>query len=312
MDTLLLLLGLTFGPLVINKTTERGRLEFVHEWLREIWAGFCVLYTYYILTKPEVRELTMSIYRRDASWSYLVAFLVGGLLLCFYWWGTGKLLKETSSRPAEASSSSGGQEFVSRLNALISEGNSLQATCQGVPDAYKTPASNRSDLANSILGWKQRTENALTFDSDPRPLQMWKAAVLWAVPEKVPSIAIYCTELNVKIDILNRILTRKTMSAQQRIGQLSRFISEGNSIKQACIDDDKSALDQETQWMIKVMQWLGDNFDDNYAQDFNHALYPSTTMPGKHPPDFIAVWKRMQARVDVLSNIKQELVTQQK
>lgn len=89
--------------------------------------------------------------------------------------------------------------------------------------------------------------------------------MLWAVPEKVPSIAIFCTELNVKIDILNRILIRKTMSAQQRIGQLSRFISEGNSIKQACIDDDKSALGRETQWMIKVMQWLGDNFDDNYA-----------------------------------------------
>ncbi|HEY2497701.1 MAG TPA: hypothetical protein VGK24_11575 [Candidatus Angelobacter sp.] len=312
METVLFLLGLTFGPLVINKTTERGRLEFVHKWLREIWVLFCILYTYYVIAKPEVRELAMSAYRRDAAWSYLIAFVIGGSLLCFYWWGSAKLLKETSSLPATELTSSGNQEFVSRLSALISEGNSLQTTCQGVPDPYKTPAQHRADLANAILGWKQRTENALTFDSDPRPLQMWKAAVLWSVPEKIPSIALYCTELNVKIDILNRILARKTITVQQRVGQLSRFISQGNSIQQACIDDDKSPDSQETQWMIRVMQWLGDNFDDNYAQDFNHALHTSAAMPGNHSPEIIAIWKRTHARIDVLTRIRQELTTPQK
>jgi hypothetical protein len=310
MDTILLLLGLTVVPLVINKTTERGRLEFVHEWLREIWICFCILYTYYVITKPEMREFAMSFYVRNGLWSYAIVFVLGGVLLCFYWWSTGKLLNETSSHhPAVAAS--GSVESISRISALISEGNSLQVTCQSVPDSYNTPVQNRADLGNAIVNWKQRVENVLSFDSDPRPLQMWKQAILYSTPQKIMSIAIYCTELNVKMDVLNRVLGRKTMTPQQRIGQLSRFISEGNSIKQGCIDGDKFAFNQENQWMTKVMQWLGDNFDDNYAQDFNHALYPSIAMPGTHPAEFVAVWRRMQARGDVLSNIKQEIASQE-
>jgi hypothetical protein len=199
-----------------------------------------------------------------------------------------------------------GSDIINRISALISEGNSLQNTCQTVPDPYKTPAQNRADLVNAIGSWKQRVENALAFDSDPRPLQIWKAAVLWHVPETPEKVALYCTELNVRMDSLNRILARKTLTPEQRIGQLNRFISEGNSIKQTCLSDKVMDTD-ETQWMTKVMQWLGDNFDDTYAQDFNHALHPVTTMPGNHPPEITAMWNRMQARIDVLNNVKSEL-----
>jgi hypothetical protein len=127
--------------------------------------------------------------------------------------------------------------------------------------------------------------------------------------QAVSSIAIYCTELNLKMNVLNRILTRKSLTVAERIGQISRFISEGNSIKQACQADAGQLADEnEGQWMLKVMQWLSDNFDEHYAQDFNHALHPADgPMPGDHSEEIKRIWNRTHARTEVLGRIKKEL-----
>lgn len=96
MDIILLLLTVTVVPIVINKTTERGRFDFLHPWLREIWVALLVFYTYYLLSRPPVEGFMVG-YRRYGKSLYLVTFVAGGVLLSLYWWVTGWALKETSS-----------------------------------------------------------------------------------------------------------------------------------------------------------------------------------------------------------------------
>jgi hypothetical protein len=91
MDILLALLAVTVVPIVINKSTEKGRFDFIHPYLREIWMVLLVFFTWYILDKPNVKELAM---KHRYGWvGYLIAFLVGGILLSFYWAVTGWALR---------------------------------------------------------------------------------------------------------------------------------------------------------------------------------------------------------------------------
>lgn len=100
-------------------------------------------------------------------------------------------------------------ELRTRISSLIAEGRRLQRHCKGIPNSYKTPAASVPDLANAIVEWQQRVEILLSFDLDPAPLQKWESAILYGTPESVPSIAIYCTVLGVKMDALSEIAGSK-------------------------------------------------------------------------------------------------------
>jgi hypothetical protein len=93
MQTVVIFLVLTVVlPIVITKTTERGRFDFIHPWLREIWMVLLVLGIWYVLEQPLASEFIMR--HRDGKLAYLIVFLVGGLLLCLFWWLMGAVLQE--------------------------------------------------------------------------------------------------------------------------------------------------------------------------------------------------------------------------
>src|SRR6266571_4791311 len=102
MEIFIFLIVVLVVPILVNKTTERGRFDFVHPYLRHAWTGLLILFTYYVLDKPVVKEIVMRLFSRfgtsQAIWSYLTAFCVGGLLLCWYWYATGWLLKESGGQ----------------------------------------------------------------------------------------------------------------------------------------------------------------------------------------------------------------------
>jgi hypothetical protein len=100
METLLVILGAIFLPILVNKTTERGRFEWVHPHLRWIWVFILVIFTYYVLEKPMLKSIATDVHNRfrsSPSIGYLGASVVGILLMCIYWWATGYALSETSS-----------------------------------------------------------------------------------------------------------------------------------------------------------------------------------------------------------------------
>jgi hypothetical protein len=102
MEIFIFLIVVLVVPILVNKTTERGRFDFVHPYLRHAWTGLLILFTYYVLDKPGVKEIVMRLFSRFGTsqpvWSYLTAFCIGGLLLCWYWYATGWLLKESGGQ----------------------------------------------------------------------------------------------------------------------------------------------------------------------------------------------------------------------
>jgi hypothetical protein len=200
-------------------------------------------------------------------------------------------------------------ETVIRVRELLAEGNRIVQVCQTVPDPYHTPASNRADLANMIAEFENRAETVLSIDPDPRPQKMWRGAVLLSAPQNPIPIALYCTQLNVKMDILQRILNRKLTSRQQLKGQLERFIRDGVALRSSCLRGPGEAgqvFDTQINWMSKVMEWLGDNFDESYQDQFNTAA-PGSREFGEYPDPVKGMCQRMQPRIEVLESIYKEL-----
>src|SRR5258708_7547618 len=96
----LLFLAVTMGvlPVLVNKSTERGRFDWIHPYLREIWTAIFVFYSWYLLTQPRAEAFLMWLSRSlRPSFVYLVLAIMGASLLCGYYWFAGKVFESKSS-----------------------------------------------------------------------------------------------------------------------------------------------------------------------------------------------------------------------
>jgi len=201
-------------------------------------------------------------------------------------------------------------QLKSRLGGVIVEGTQIKKLCEAIPMPYTTPATNRPDIANAIANWQMRVDVVLSLDSDPRAAKIWNRAVLYSAPTPQPSIAIYCTVLNVKLDALNRIQRVISTSSQQQIAQLQNLIAEGSTLRDSCMNNDNlnSVIQQEVNWVGKASDWLTDNIDESYSREFNSSpLNDGMLMPGNHPPELAAIWKRTKGRMDTLERFAREV-----
>lgn len=105
-ELLLLILGMLVLPIVVNKTTEKGRFDWIHQHLRWIWTVIFAFVSLYLLEKPIAREAAMrikeSLCHVSPVWGYVVCGIVGASILCGYWWFSGKII------PSEQGSGMGG------------------------------------------------------------------------------------------------------------------------------------------------------------------------------------------------------------
>lgn len=93
-------------PVVINKTTDSGYLDWLKPYLRHTWTGILVFFSAYMLSKPYTIEVAMNLHRHLPGFAgYIVASLFGMLLLCFYWWITGNLLNKQQVHQEQVTSS---------------------------------------------------------------------------------------------------------------------------------------------------------------------------------------------------------------
>lgn len=140
MNVFFAFLGVLVLPILINKTTERGRFDFVHPYLREMWMALLLLFTWwYVLESSTVKKSVMSTQARYANHpvaTYGVVAVLGALLLMGYWFVTGWLLRET------AASSPGNQEKVAvgdSVEATTKPAPALQAEVHRAPSVTKNP-----------------------------------------------------------------------------------------------------------------------------------------------------------------------------
>jgi hypothetical protein len=202
-----------------------------------------------------------------------------------------------------------GIDLRAKISELLSEGNRLQATCQSVHNPYNTPPAARADLANSITNWQQRVETFLSMDPDQYVSTLWQRAILYSNPHP-PVIADYCTVLGVKMDILQKILSRKNTTPGQIQNKIQSLIAEGESLKSFALEsaDENAIREQEINWTGKTYDWLRIYLGDSYQSDFNNAG-SSASLPKERPKiEFgLAVWQRNKARVEALHRIYDEL-----
>lgn len=77
-------------PVLINKSTESGRFDWIKPRLRQIWTAIFAFFSLYLLQKPAAMEVAMKLHTRlPGPLGYVVAAICGALLLCGYWWFTG-------------------------------------------------------------------------------------------------------------------------------------------------------------------------------------------------------------------------------
>src|SRR6267142_5238704 len=200
-------------------------------------------------------------------------------------------------------------DLRSQINGLIAEGTRINNQCQSIPTPHEVPIETKPEIANSIVNWQQRAEAVLSLDVDQRPLQMWNKMVVSTTPGQASNVGFYCAVLNSKIGVLNRIMKCKNTTPKQLMGQLSSLITEGDSLRQSCVDtkDVNEIQTREFSWLSRVHIWLDDNFDEEHFQAFNHApLNTEMNMPGDRPSEIASIWKRTKERIDVLSGFSKE------
>ncbi len=235
--------------------------------------------------------------------SFIVIGLIGGGVMWLIDIGYKNELQERAARRDN------GIDLRAKIGDLLSEGNRLQATCQSVPNSYHTPPEARADLANSIVNWQQRAETLLSVDPDPYVSILWQRAILYSNPHP-PAISDHCTVLAVKMDTLQKILSRKNTTPIQVQNKIQSLIAEGESLKSFAIEsaDEKAISENEMSWVSKTYDWLRIYLNDSYQSDFNNAS-SSASVPKETPKSQsgLAIWQRNKARVDALRRIYDEL-----
>lgn len=111
-ELLFLVFATVVLPILVNKTTEKGRFDWIHPHLRWLWTVVFAFVSLYLLEKPMLREATMrtkeSLDHASPVWGYIFCGIVGASLLCGYWWFAGKIIpSEVSHHPALSKGSNG-------------------------------------------------------------------------------------------------------------------------------------------------------------------------------------------------------------
>lgn len=95
LEFIIFLLLAVVVPVVVNKTTEAGHLNWIKPHLRLVWTGIFLILSIYLLDKQGPLEITMSLHKRwseVALLGYVAWGAVGAVTLCAYWWLTGKMV----------------------------------------------------------------------------------------------------------------------------------------------------------------------------------------------------------------------------
>ena len=134
-------------PVLVNKSTEDGRFDWLKGYLRESWTVLFVFFFLYLLSKPKALGVAMELRKQlPGPWGYVVFGCVGAALMCGYWWFAGKVFVSSPIVPG----------LKLRIDRLIPLWNfkHLQAP-PGMPISIpqgNTPTSKDVDTYIIVLG----------------------------------------------------------------------------------------------------------------------------------------------------------------
>jgi hypothetical protein len=75
------ILALVVVPILVTKTTERGRFDWIHPYLRELWMCLIIVYLFaYVWTERDFVAHVHSRFGNHPKAAYAVVALLGALL----------------------------------------------------------------------------------------------------------------------------------------------------------------------------------------------------------------------------------------
>jgi hypothetical protein len=174
-------------PVVLTKSTERGRFDFVHPYLREIWTGIIGLYLlglcwwqrgYLMEQRTGYRTL----------WSYAIVAFIGATSACIVWWLTGFILDKAEAKPSPTPP--------------------LQIAISKLPAQYETgpgPVPPPSDSVSTVVTPSDPKYGAMTGGFSTSGNGEYEVDILKVAPEKLefdpPGISIKREQLPVDLKI---------------------------------------------------------------------------------------------------------------
>jgi hypothetical protein len=88
-------------PVLVNKSTEHGRFDWIHPYLRQIWTGTFMFYSWYVLHSNSDHPIFMWLHTNVKPWlAYAIMAFFGALLFCGYYWFAGQVFKPSAQGPA--------------------------------------------------------------------------------------------------------------------------------------------------------------------------------------------------------------------
>lgn len=104
LDLVVFLFTMGVLPVLINKSTERGRFDWVLPHLRPVWTAIFAGCSIYLIQKQDTLEALMRIRTSlDAAsplLGYGICAIIGASILCGYWWFAGRMFP-AAAQPVE-------------------------------------------------------------------------------------------------------------------------------------------------------------------------------------------------------------------
>lgn len=89
-------------PIVMNKSTEHGRLDWIHPHLRIIWTAIVGFYSCYLLAQPFAQSILIQMHLNlRPAIAYPILAALGAGLFCAFYWSAGKIFDSQSATQAQ-------------------------------------------------------------------------------------------------------------------------------------------------------------------------------------------------------------------
>jgi hypothetical protein len=160
-------------PVLINKSTEGERFDFLKPYLREAWTVVFVFLSTYYLTKPEAMEFLMKAHSSLPGYKgYFLAAVLGATVLCVYWWFAGLTVSPTGQKAnTETSLTAKSSKEHTNANQVAPVPETMRTNARTVaPDSPVTvgsPIANIPEPSNRPwLSLEARPNSGLTYGAD--------------------------------------------------------------------------------------------------------------------------------------------------
>lgn len=97
LDAIMYIIAAGILPVLINKTTEWFKFDWIHVHIRPLWMIVFSIFTMYFIHRSEIAGIIMAHFKKSnisPIFQYIIIAFIGAIIFCAYWWFIGTIFKE--------------------------------------------------------------------------------------------------------------------------------------------------------------------------------------------------------------------------